>query len=124
MCRSAEAGVRSLHVRLTQMVMDDPRLTRVWNGSPDEDPEVVRQFNLANLVLGHCLPVYTWGEVTDADLLAHMHSLVRGPAFVRYWAASREAKAAPSPDSDEGRLSSIINQAIGQAESDGAQERP
>ncbi|MET8829776.1 DUF6082 family protein [Streptomyces sp. NPDC004610] len=121
--RSAQADLRSLHVQLTQLAMDDPLLARVWNDYPDEEPEVVRQFLFANLIFGHYLLFRKWGDVTDADLLAHTRSLVRSPAFVRYWAASREAKAALSPDSDEGKIFRIIDQAIRQAEGDGTQGR-
>ncbi|MBV7700319.1 hypothetical protein KWI83_33420 [Streptomyces sp. TRM70350] len=117
--RSAEADLRALHVQLTQMVMDDPHLAHVWNDYPDEEPEVVRQYLFANLTFGHYLLVYKWGGITETALLEYARSLIRSPAFQRYWAASRAAKEGLPPDSDEGKLFRIIEQAIQEARNGG-----
>ncbi|MFG3660409.1 DUF6082 family protein [Streptomyces sp. NPDC047706] len=117
--RSAEADLRALHVQLTQMVMDDPALAQVWNDYPGEEPAVVRQYLFANLTFGHYLLVYKWGGITESALLEYARSLIRSPAFQRYWAASRAAKEGLPPDSDEGRLFRIIEQAIQEARNGG-----
>lgn len=110
--RSARADLRALHVQLTQMAMDDPTLARVWNDYPDDPPETVRQNLFANLVFGHYLLFYEWGDVTEAELLEYARTLLRSPSFQRYWEASRRAKEGLSPDSHEGRLFRIFEQAI------------
>ncbi|WP_405930786.1 DUF6082 family protein [Streptomyces sp. NBC_00827] len=110
--RSAEADMRSLHVQLTQMAMADPSLAEVWNDFSAEPDSTLRQNLFANLTFGHFLLAYAWGNYSDDEILVHAQNLVRSPAFNRYWVASRPRKAALHPDSDEGRLFRIFEQAI------------
>ncbi|CAL9598845.1 DUF6082 family protein [Streptomyces sp. enrichment culture] len=110
--RSARADLRALHVQLTEMAMDDPTLAAVWNDYPDEPHEVVRQHLFANLVFGHYLLFYEWGEISEEELLEYARTLLSSPLFQRYWEASRGAKEGLSPDSHEGRLFRIFEQAI------------
>ncbi|WP_409469237.1 DUF6082 family protein [Streptomyces sp. HC307] len=119
MRRSAEADLRALHVQLTQMAMEDPTLAEVWNDFPGEPPQTLRQNLFANLTFSHFLLVYKWGEITDAELIARVRTLVQSPAFHRYWIATRGAKEILPPDSDEGRLFRIFELAIHEAQQPG-----
>ncbi|MGW1609863.1 DUF6082 family protein [Streptomyces sp. NPDC002285] len=110
--RSAESDLRALHVQLTQLAMDDPTLAEVWNDFPGEPPQTLRQNLFANLTFSHYLLLYKWGNITEAELVARVHTLVQSPAFDRYWRASRSAKEILPADSDEGRLFRIFEQAI------------
>lgn len=110
--RSAESDLRSLHVQLTQLAMDDPALAAVWNDLPDEPPHILRQNLFANLTFSHYLLVYKWGDVTEAELIARARSLVQSAAFRHYWTATRSAKEALPPDSDEGKLFRIFERAM------------
>lgn len=110
--RSAEADLRALHVQLTQLAMDDPALAAVWNDFPDEPPHILRQNLFANLTFSHYLLVYKWGEISEAELIARVRTLVQSAAFRHYWAASRSAKEVLPLDSDEGRLFRIFERAI------------
>ncbi|MGP4050218.1 DUF6082 family protein [Streptomyces sp. 2A115] len=115
--RSAEADMRSLHMQLTQMAMDDPLLAEVWGDFPAEPNSALRQNLFANLTFNHYVLAYTWGSYSDDEILVHARNLVRSPAFNRYWAASRPTKAALPTDSDEGRLFKIFEQAIAEVNS-------
>ncbi|MGI5194373.1 DUF6082 family protein [Streptomyces sp. CA-288835] len=117
--RSAAADMRSLHVQLTHMSMDDPSLAEVWNDYPGQSHSVIRQHLFANLTFSHYVLVYGWGGITEAELLIHARSLVQSPAFRRYWSASRAAKASLPPDSDEARLFRIFERAINEATTGG-----
>ncbi|MFH8496713.1 DUF6082 family protein [Streptomyces coeruleorubidus] len=122
--RSARADLRALHVQLTQMAMDDPALARVWNDYPGEPHEVVRQHLFANLTFGHYLLFYEWGDVTEEELLEYARTLLGSPLFHRYWEASRGAKEGLSPDSHEGRLFRIFEQAIRESQAHGTRNPP
>ncbi|MFF2848558.1 DUF6082 family protein [Streptomyces sp. NPDC058001] len=122
--RSAAADLRSLHVQLTQMQMDDPSLAEVWHDYPGMPPEAMRQYLFANLTFGHYLLAYTWGDHTEAEILVYARNLMRSPAFRRYWVASREGKTGLPPDSEEGRLFRIFESAMAQADDVNAQSPP
>ncbi|MEU9187642.1 DUF6082 family protein [Streptomyces sp. NPDC048484] len=110
--RSAEADMRGLHVQLTQMAIDDPSLAEVWATSHDQSESTVRQHLFANLVFSHFLLARSWGTLSDSDLLAHAHGLLRNPVFQDYWEATRIAKSRISPDSPEAQLARIFDQAL------------
>jgi len=122
--RSAEADLRGLHVQLTQMQMADPALAEVWNDYPGESTRTLRQNLFANLTFSHYLLVYRWGGITEPEMLAHAQRLIASPAFNRYWASSRGAKEALPPDSAEGRLFRIFEQAIQEARHRGTPPTP
>ncbi|WP_220450796.1 DUF6082 family protein [Streptomyces canus] len=120
--RSAAADLRALHIQLTQMQMDDPALSEVWNDYPGQPPAVIRQHLFANLTYSHLLLVHQWGDRSEADLLREARYMLRSPAFRRYWAASRSLKESLAPDSDEGRMFRVFERAI--AEADGGSLAP
>lgn len=117
--RSAAADLRGLHVQLTQMQMTDPDLAEVWNDFPGLPHSVIRQHLFANLTFSHYLLIYEWGGMTEAEILAHARTLVRSPAFRRYWEAAREAKAALPADSAEGRFFRIFEVAMNETRDGG-----
>ncbi|KPI14207.1 hypothetical protein OK074_2300 [Actinobacteria bacterium OK074] len=118
--RSADSDLRSLHVQLTQMQMADPTLAQVWNDWPGQSPTEVRQMLFANLTFSHYVLLYEWGSVTEAEMLAHARHLVRSPVFRRYWALSRESKAALPADTAEGRFFRLFDRAINESPGNGA----
>ncbi|MFH9013583.1 DUF6082 family protein [Streptomyces sp. NPDC017943] len=122
--RSARADLRALHVQLTEMAMNDAALAGVWNDYPDEPHEVVRQHLFANLTFGHFLLFYEWGEISEEELLEYARTLLRSPLFQRYWEASRRGKEGLSPDSHEGRLFRIFEQAVRDIQGRGTPSTP
>ncbi|WP_246213032.1 DUF6082 family protein [Streptomyces abyssomicinicus] len=110
--RSAAADLRSLHVQLTQMQLDDPSLAEVWNDYPDLPHTEVRQYLFANLTYAHYLLHFQWGELSESDLIPLAHNVVRSPAFRRYWELSRPSKELLPVDSTEGRFNRSLDQAV------------
>lgn len=110
--RSAEADMRALHMQLTQMAMDDPSLAEVWNDYEGMSDVELRQNLFANLVFNHFVLALSWGSYSEEDLLTYAHNLLRSPVFLRYWNASRGAKSEVPPESAEGRLFRVFDQAL------------
>ncbi|MFE0102607.1 DUF6082 family protein [Streptomyces sp. NPDC059009] len=110
--RSAEADMRALHVQLTQMIMDDPSLSAVWNDFRGEPDSTLRQNLFANLTFNHYVLAYSWGNISDDDLIVHAENLLSSSAFRRYWNATRAHKAALSPESSEGHVFQAFEQAL------------
>ncbi|PKV88434.1 DUF6082 family protein [Streptomyces sp. TLI_146] len=110
--RSAEANMRSLHVQLTRMAMEDPSLAAVWNGFPGIPHEEERQYLFANLTFGHLLLARQWGSYSDDELRVHARSLRSSEPYRRYWALSRDAKFALPGDSHERKLAELIDEEI------------
>jgi hypothetical protein len=102
--RSAASQMRSLHVQLTQMAMNDTSLADVWNAFPEESEAGRRQMLFANLTFNHFVLAQSWGTFSDTELLVNAHSMLRSPAFRRYWDATRALKSQLPPESDEGRV--------------------
>ncbi|MFK8911402.1 DUF6082 family protein [Streptomyces sp. YS-3] len=110
--RSAEADMRSLHVQLTRMAMDDPSLAAVWNGFPGIPHEEARQYLFANLTFGHLLLARQWGSYSDEELRVHARSLRSSEPYLRYWELSRDRKFALPGDSHERKLAELIDEEI------------
>ncbi|MER5298769.1 DUF6082 family protein [Streptomyces lasiicapitis] len=110
--RSAEADMRALHVQLTQMAMDDPSLAAVWNDYPGESDATLRQNLFANLVFSHFVLALSWGSYSEEDLVAYARNLLNSPVFLRYWNAARASKSEVPPESPEGRLFRVFEQAL------------
>ncbi|WP_224058367.1 DUF6082 family protein [Streptomyces kanamyceticus] len=110
--RSAEADLRTLHVQLTQMVMDDPSLAAVWNDFRREPDSALRQNLFANLTFNHYVLAYSWGSFSEDDLIAHAENLLDSSTFRRYWNATRAHKAQLSPDSPEGQVFQLFDRAF------------
>ncbi|MEV1080383.1 DUF6082 family protein [Streptomyces sp. NPDC050211] len=110
--RSAEADLRGLHLQMTQMAMSDPSLAEVWNDLPTSSPTELRQDLFANLTFNHYVLLYSWGSVSEADLLVYARLVLRSPVFQRYWNATRPSKVDLPPDSAEGRVFRLFEQAL------------
>lgn len=114
--RSAEADLRGLHLQMTQMAMSDPSLAEVWNDLPRSSPTALRQDLFANLTFNHYVLLYSWGTVSEADLLVYARFLLRSPAFQRYWNETRPNKVDLPPDSAESRVFRLFEQALADLE--------
>ncbi|MGW7067919.1 DUF6082 family protein [Streptomyces sp. NPDC054855] len=110
--RSAEADMRALHMQLTQMAMDDPSLAEVWNDYAGASDTELRQNLFANLVYSHFVLALSWGSYSEDDLVIYAQNLLASPVFLRYWTASRAGKAGAPPESPEGRLFRVFDQAL------------
>ncbi|MEU1147742.1 DUF6082 family protein [Streptomyces sp. NPDC005863] len=110
--RAAEADLRTLHIQLTQMAMEDPALADVWNDYRGEAEVTKRQNLFSNLTFQHFVLMHTWGGYSDAELLVHARSMLAGAAFRRYWDAARAVKSDLPPESAEGRVFRVFEAAL------------
>ncbi|WP_237330284.1 DUF6082 family protein [Streptomyces sp. BA2] len=110
--RNAEADMRSLHVQLTQMAMDDPSLAEVWNDFQGESDTTLRQNLFANLLFNHFVLAHSWGSYSESDLIVHARNMLASPAFRHYWNATRAHKGELPPESAEGRVFHVFEQAF------------
>ncbi|MFJ2773133.1 DUF6082 family protein [Streptomyces sp. NPDC087300] len=110
--RASEADLRSLHMQLTHMAMEDPSLGEVWNDFPGDSATVARQNLFANLTFNHLVLMHSWGGYSDATLLVHARNMLAGEAFRRYWNASRATKSGLPPDSAEGHVFRVFEEAL------------
>ncbi|MFG2934996.1 DUF6082 family protein [Streptomyces sp. NPDC048282] len=117
--RSAASDLRSLHMQLTQMAMSDPSLAEVWNAYPDESGPVGRQMLFANLTFNHFVLAHSWGDFSETELLVGAHSMLRSPAFRRYWEATKGRKGRLPADSSEGRMFRFFERAIADLDAGG-----
>ncbi|MGW5738125.1 MULTISPECIES: DUF6082 family protein [Streptomyces] len=120
--RSAEADMRNLHVQLTQMAMADPSLAEVWTKHEAGSDDTRRQHLFANLVFSHFALALSWGSYSEDDLVIYARDLLGNPAFLRYWNATRALKSQLPPESPEGRLFRVFDQAL--ASRQGGQPTP
>lgn len=104
--------MRTLHIQLTQMVMDDPSLAAVWNDFQGEPESTLRQNLFANLTFNHYVLAHSWGSFSEAELLAHARNLLNSAAFQRYWNATRAHKSSLPSESPEGRVFLVFEQAL------------
>ncbi|WP_249401932.1 DUF6082 family protein [Streptomyces sp. YIM 121038] len=110
--RSAEADLRSLHMQLTEMVMDNPDLAAVWNDLPLGSTTELRQDLFSNLAFNHFVLALSWGTFSEEDLVVYASSLLSSPAFLRYWNATRAHKSRLPADSAEGRMFRVFERAL------------
>ncbi|WP_067500771.1 DUF6082 family protein [Actinoplanes sp. TFC3] len=84
--RSADAGMRMLHVELLKMSLDDPSLAQVWpefrNGS---DPHRQRQMAYANLVFQHSTLSMVMAGYTDDQIRDSLRYLFASDLMRAYW---------------------------------------
>jgi hypothetical protein len=87
--RSAEADLRTLHVSLLRMAIEQPDLAPVWPGYEHLDPDRARQFLYANLIYGHLYLHYQLGNSSSEELRANLRLSVRTARFREYWEHAR-----------------------------------
>ncbi|WP_370080557.1 DUF6082 family protein [Streptacidiphilus sp. MAP12-16] len=109
--RSAEADLRSLHMQLLRMGIDDPELAAVWP-SGSGPPERRRQFLYANLIFSHYFLNHRLGIVTDEEVRGHLRILGQSPVFRDYWRTAAEERSCLAADSDERRFGLIVDEVL------------
>ncbi|MEV8597007.1 DUF6082 family protein [Streptomyces sp. NPDC052012] len=115
--RSAEADLRGLHVQLTEMAMADPSLAEVWNDLPRAPAGTLRQYLFANLAFSHYVLMHSWGHLSETELVVYANNLLRSPVFRQYWEATRPSKSGLPPESSEGRVYRVFEQAMADLDS-------
>jgi multisubunit Na+/H+ antiporter MnhC subunit len=91
--RSAEAELRTLHMDLLKLAMNDSQLAAVWPPFPGVSAERNRQFLYANLVLQHVWLQHSLGASTEAETQSNLRYLLASPLIREYWRATAPSRA-------------------------------
>jgi hypothetical protein len=114
--RSAEADLRSLHVELMKIGIDNPELAPVWAGLENVSPERSREIIYCNLIFSHYLLMYR----LDADRVAEIRGFLRiqmhSRVFREYWAATRVHRDLLDAEGDERRFAAVVDAALSEFE--------
>ena len=91
--RSAEADIRTLHVQLVKMSLDDEDLAEVW---PEYNvglgPKLRKQHRYANLIIQHQRMLYEVGVFDAVDTQRILHYLMTSPIIRDFWASCMVAR--------------------------------
>jgi hypothetical protein len=108
--RSAEADLRTLHVELIKMAIDDPQLAAVWpefeRGIP---PERNRQYLYANLIIQHVWLNLQIGNYSDDEARGMLRYMFSNPLVRNYWATSEAIRRWFVADTPEQVFSRMVD---------------
>ncbi|HET9172196.1 MAG TPA: DUF6082 family protein [Actinospica sp.] len=91
--RSAEADIRTLHMRLIQMSMDDEDLAAVWpQYQGPVSPVRARQHNYSNLIIQHQRMLYELGYLDREDVLGVLRYLFTSALMRSFWEGQMVAR--------------------------------
>jgi len=83
--RSSDIDLRSLHMRLIGMAIEDPRLAEVLPSHVGTDETTRRQHLYANLLLQHVWLQYTAGIASEEEMVSNVRHLFASPKVREYW---------------------------------------
>ncbi|MDX2702112.1 DUF6082 family protein [Streptomyces sp. PA03-6a] len=118
--RSAEADLRTLHVELLKLAIDNPELMIVWAGFDEVSAEQGREMLYANLVFSHYFLAYRLGTFPLSEIRGQLRVLVQSRKFREYWAFTAAHRAVLDPTGEERLFGAIIDGAIQEFESRGS----
>jgi hypothetical protein len=91
--RSAEADLRTLHVELIRMAIDDPQLAAVWpEFEPGLSTERNRQYMYANLIIQHVWLNLQIGNYSNDEARGMLRYMLSNPIMRNYWRASESIR--------------------------------
>ncbi|HEY3870297.1 MAG TPA: DUF6082 family protein [Actinocrinis sp.] len=115
--RSAEADLRTLHMELLKMAINDDELGRVW---PDPDPATVphstrRQLWYANLVYQHSRLALELGNSGIEPTREMVRNLFRSPIIRDYWQSGAQVRATTlTPGTTEWDFAQMADEIFGE----------
>jgi hypothetical protein len=114
--RTAEANLRTLHVGLLKMALDDAALAAVWPpAGPDLTAERNRQYMYANLVIQHAWLTVRVGNHTEAEMLSNLRYLFTSPLIREFWRATADVRnAILVPGTPEYRFAQLADEICGE----------
>jgi len=115
--RSAEADMRTCHVELMKMSMDDDDLAEVWpEFQSGLDVKLSKQYAYANLVIQHQRMLNDLGFYTDDDSRRMFHYLFSSPLIRGFWEARQSARQLiVRPGTAEWEFEQLIDLAYGES---------
>jgi hypothetical protein len=90
---SRDQALRSLHLDLMKMAMEDHAYAESWGPFFDDDDHVAqRQHMYINLIIEHWRMMCEFGSMTEVHLRAVSHIVFLGDPGRRFWADARELR--------------------------------
>ena len=86
--RSADVGVRGLHMELINMALADPALAEVLPSHAGQNATTRRQHLYSNLLLQNVWLQYTVGISTEEEMISNIRHLFASPKIRDYWGAT------------------------------------
>jgi hypothetical protein len=90
--RSSEIALRSLHVDLIKIALDDQELAEVWPPLAPGVPET-RKDHYCNLILNLQKVAFEAGTIEEVELRGALAYLMRSPDMRRFWTKVRATRA-------------------------------
>lgn len=91
--RSAKADIRTCHMELMKMAMEDEDLADVWpEFHAGLSATTTKQYIYANLIVQHQRMMYDLGFFSDDDVRAYFHYLFTNPTMRGFWEARMVAR--------------------------------
>lgn len=111
--RSAEADLRSLHMQLIKMAIDDPALAEVWGEYRENvSAERNRQYLYANLIFSHLFLNHQLNVIGEPEIMGYLRIVARSAIFREYWEAGAESRGRLAESSAEHEFGSLVDQAM------------
>jgi hypothetical protein len=108
--RSAEASLRTLHVEMIRMSIDDAALAAVWPPlDPKASQETERQYLYANLIYSHLWLGRRSGDYTENQVENALRYMFTSPIFRDYWRVAANARMSLVPESDEYHFAKVAD---------------
>ncbi|HTJ36382.1 MAG TPA: DUF6082 family protein [Dactylosporangium sp.] len=111
--RSSEAVFRELHIRLTELAIEDPDLAEVWSRyPPDVSPRRRKQYFFANLMLSHFNVVFRTGQRDEQYFRGLLADQFENAIVCEYWGQVRQFRQALRPaGTPEGDFDALCEEA-------------
>ncbi|KUL39972.1 hypothetical protein ADL15_07935 [Actinoplanes awajinensis subsp. mycoplanecinus] len=90
--RSADVGIRNLHVNLIRMAIENPDLAAVWPIDGVYDPVVRGQHMYANLMIQHVWLQFTAGLASREELINNLRHLFASPRVRDFWRDTADSR--------------------------------
>jgi hypothetical protein len=115
--KSAEADLRTLHVDLLKMSINDCDLAKVWPWFETEMSDVaMKQFLYANLIMQHHRLAFEIGQYNEADMRLILRRLFESALIRDYWRISfAERSSMLPPDSAGWSFERLVHEAFSES---------
>lgn len=108
---SREQALRSLHVDLLRMAMDDEVYRRCWGPFFDtDDPDGQRAQMYTNMIVSHWQLMFELNAISEAHLRESAFVVFSGDEGRRFWSGSRAMRAAAADTRRERRFHQILDE--------------
>ncbi|WP_007508645.1 MULTISPECIES: DUF6082 family protein [Pseudofrankia] len=105
-----DQALRSLHVDLLRMAMDDEVYRRCWGDFFDSaDPEQQRAQLYVNMIFSHWELMFELNALTEVALREAAHIVLAGSDGRRFWEGSRDIRAKSASTRRKRRFHEIVD---------------